>query len=316
MHLRRLGLGMLALLVPILLAACGSTSATTTVVTTTHNKAGSNLSPVSLNGVKFTVMAATPLRKGLQSAIASLTLQYPHSVALTTYETPLTIDLASLKTTSSLYLFSVNPGATILAQLGGVDRVPIATSTLYLSANLPGSQTVTLTDAILVGILEGSITHWDNPLIAAANPHVSLPNLSLTINSFPKTGQRASIIDHELSVGQSSYGVNEVAHCRATPGCLYFSLVQPTTPSLAVDNISGQPSTPSSAQYPLSTDELAAITTDPAHPREEAAAVRITQSLINAGNLPSTVRTSEQASLAKLLEQLTIAHYANDPAPT
>ncbi|KJE77757.1 hypothetical protein [Ferrimicrobium acidiphilum] len=316
MHLRRLSLGVLAALAPSLLAGCGTGSTATTGVTSTPSPSASKLSPVSLNGVIFTTMAATPLRQTFSSALSGLTANYPHLVARATYPTPQSMDLASLTAAANLYLFSVNPGTTLLGQLGGIKRVPISTSTLYLSANLGKSQAITLTSAVLVGILEGSITNWDNSLIAAANPHIVLPNLSLTINSFPTTGQRASIIDHELSVQPTSYGATDAAHCTTTPGCLDVSLTPPTTPPLAVDNGSGQPSLPGSAQYPLVTYELAIITTTPAHPRKEIAAVRITQTLIKDGNLSSTVRTSELAILRKLLEQLTIAHYANDPAPT
>ncbi|WP_298347366.1 hypothetical protein [Ferrimicrobium sp.] len=314
MRLRGLGLVVLLISGPMLLAACGSTTVATP--TTSPNATSATLTPVSLNGVTVDVEAASSVRPLLTSSVASLSHKYPKIRIALSYEQPTTMNLISLEHPTNLRLFSVNPGRTLLDQLGGTERFAFATSTVYLSADLPSAPVITLNDAVLIGILEGSITNWDNPLIASANPHLTLPNLSITVNTLSHSGQRVAILESELAVPATSYGATFAPHCTTTPGCLHVSLTKPALPLFAVDAASGQASLPSSAQYPLTTSELAVITTDPAHPREEAAAVRITQSLVQSGNLPATIRASEEASLNKLLNQLTIEHYANDPART
>ncbi|WP_298336914.1 hypothetical protein [Ferrimicrobium sp.] len=314
--MRLKGLGLVVLLVsgPMLLAACGATTVATP--TTSPNATSATLAPVPLNGVTIDVEAASSTRPLLTSSVADLSHKYPKIRIVLSYEPPTNMNLISLEHPTNLRVFSVNPGRTLLDQLGGTERFAFASSTLYLSANLPSAPTVTLNDAVLIGILEGSITNWDNPLIASANPHLTLPNLGITVNPLPASGQRVAILERELAVPATSYGATFAPHCTTTPGCLHFSLTKPAIAPFAVDATSGQASLPSSAQYPLTTNELAVITTDPAHPREEAAAVRITQSLVQSGNLPTATRTSEEASLNKLLNELTIEHYANDPAHT
>ncbi|WP_298209908.1 hypothetical protein [Ferrimicrobium sp.] len=314
MRIRGLGLIVLLITDSLALAACGSATVATT--TTSPSSTTKTFVPVSLDGVTINTEAALPTQELLTSAISSLTNKYPKIRIRVAYEQPTSMNLASLEHAATLRIFSVNPGRTLLGQLGGTERFPFATSTVYLSADLPAAPSVTLNDAILIGILEGSITHWNNPLIASANPHLALPNLSITLSTLPTSGQRSAILERELSIPSTSYGATFTAQCATTPGCLNVSLTKPTIPSLAVDSTSGQASLPSSALYPLTTDELAVITNDPAHPSEEAAAVEITESLIKEANLPIALRTNEEASLSKILEQLTIEHYANDPAQT
>jgi len=108
MHLRRLSLGVLAALAPSLLAACGTTSTATTGITATPSPSASKLSPVSLNGVTLTTKVATPLRQAFEQALSDMTISYPHMVARVSYNSPQTMDLASLETTANLHLFSVN----------------------------------------------------------------------------------------------------------------------------------------------------------------------------------------------------------------
>ena len=310
-HRRRFVLGPLVIATTILLAACGATTSTTSPPAT-KDQTTSSLHPVSLNGVAITALVSAPLESTVRNDLASLTQTYPHLRITIVPQTPIGMDPTSLTDQANLRLFSVNPGQTLLAQLGGVERIPIGTSTLYVAADLGKLAPVTLTSAILIGILEGSITNWDNTLIAMANPHITFPNLPITVSPLPASGQRAAIIAHELSVPPSNFGATTTPHCTTTPGCVSFTLSPPSSP-LAIEGQSGQSSLPTSSVYPLVTDELAVVTIDPAHPRREAAAVRIVELLVANANLPSATRTSELVKLRSLITKLTIEHYTNDP---
>ena len=60
------------------------------------------------------------------------------------------------------------------------DYVPIAGDGIELQYNIPGlTKTLQLSSAATCGLLTGAITNWDNPVIAADNPGVVLPNLAV-----------------------------------------------------------------------------------------------------------------------------------------
>ncbi len=53
--------------------------------------------------------------------------------------------------------------------------IPLAISAQSINYNLPGVTGLKLSGPILAGIYSGTITHWNDPQIAAANPGVALP---------------------------------------------------------------------------------------------------------------------------------------------
>jgi phosphate transport system substrate-binding protein len=53
--------------------------------------------------------------------------------------------------------------------------IPLAISAQEINYNLPGVSKLNLSGPILAGIYTGKITQWNDPMIAAANPGVSLP---------------------------------------------------------------------------------------------------------------------------------------------
>src|ERR1700722_7775867 len=58
------------------------------------------------------------------------------------------------------------------------DYVPIVGEGIPFMYHIPGlTQQLKLTSYTACGLLTGSITHWDSPSLAAANPGVTLPNL-------------------------------------------------------------------------------------------------------------------------------------------
>ena len=54
--------------------------------------------------------------------------------------------------------------------------IPLAISAQTVNYNLPGVSTLKLSGPILAGIFTGKITSWNDPMIAAANPGVTLPS--------------------------------------------------------------------------------------------------------------------------------------------
>ncbi|MEM0129129.1 MAG: phosphate ABC transporter substrate-binding protein PstS [Thermoplasmata archaeon] len=70
---------------------------------------------------------------------------------------------------------------SVAAQYGLIN-VPIAISSQLIFYNLPGLSVphLNLNGTIIAMIWSGAITRWDDPLIAAANPGVSLPSTTIT----------------------------------------------------------------------------------------------------------------------------------------
>jgi phosphate transport system substrate-binding protein len=53
--------------------------------------------------------------------------------------------------------------------------IPLAISSQAINYNLPGVTALNLSGPILAAIFTGKVTHWNDPMIAAANPGVALP---------------------------------------------------------------------------------------------------------------------------------------------
>ncbi len=60
-----------------------------------------------------------------------------------------------------------------------MESIPLAISSQAINYNLPGVTSLNLSGPILAGIYTGTITHWNDPAIAAANPGVSLPSSTI-----------------------------------------------------------------------------------------------------------------------------------------
>src|ERR1700736_2614746 len=68
----------------------------------------------------------------------------------------------------------------IAAVKQGVVLIPAAAGAIVLAYNLPGVEGLKLSREAYVGIFLGSITKWNDPAIAKANPGVTLPNIAIT----------------------------------------------------------------------------------------------------------------------------------------
>ena len=67
------------------------------------------------------------------------------------------------------------------AQGGPVQQVPVDLGGEAVVYNLAGLPDVHLTGPVLAQIFLGQITNWDDPAIAALNPHVSFPNAPIFV---------------------------------------------------------------------------------------------------------------------------------------
>jgi phosphate transport system substrate-binding protein len=63
----------------------------------------------------------------------------------------------------------------------GVIQFPITAWTIAIVYNLAGVKKLNLSQSVLADIFLGKITRWDDPRVAAINPGLTLPNLSITL---------------------------------------------------------------------------------------------------------------------------------------
>lgn len=63
----------------------------------------------------------------------------------------------------------------------GVLMLPMTAGSIVMAYNLPGVEQLNLTQEVLVDILLGKITKWNDPKIAEANPDATLPDTNITV---------------------------------------------------------------------------------------------------------------------------------------
>ncbi len=59
-------------------------------------------------------------------------------------------------------------------------HIPTCLGAVVLAYNLPGSPRLNFTPETIAGIFMGTITKWNDPQIASANPGIALPNLTMS----------------------------------------------------------------------------------------------------------------------------------------
>jgi phosphate transport system substrate-binding protein len=64
---------------------------------------------------------------------------------------------------------------------GGVVQIPMTAGAVVLGYNIPGIGGLRLSREVLAGIFLGQLARWNDPLIAAVNPGLKLPNLPITV---------------------------------------------------------------------------------------------------------------------------------------
>ena len=69
-----------------------------------------------------------------------------------------------------------------IAKVGeGVILLPVTAGSIVMAYNLPGVEGLKLSREAYVGIFDGSITKWNDPKIADANPDLQLPDKPITV---------------------------------------------------------------------------------------------------------------------------------------
>lgn len=69
-----------------------------------------------------------------------------------------------------------------LKEAGGeVVHIPMALGAVVITYNLPGNPALKMTPDVLADIFLGVITKWNDPRLKGLNPHVSLPDLPITV---------------------------------------------------------------------------------------------------------------------------------------
>ena len=177
-------------------------------------------------------------------------------------------------------------------------NIPLAIAAQTIIYNLPDMSTsshVRLDAAVLAGIYEGTITMWDDPLIAAINPRVSLPPvkivpvyradmsgdtflftgyLSTGSQSAPgtqwnsKVGYGTTVAWPHVPGALSETGSLDVLQaCESTPGCVAYNgisyLSQALTANLGeaeLENYVGQYTLPSATAIQDSVSSFVSLT--------------------------------------------------------
>jgi phosphate transport system substrate-binding protein len=64
---------------------------------------------------------------------------------------------------------------------GGVVQIPVTAGAVVIAYNLPGIDSLKLSREALASIFLGKVERWNDPIIAAANPGLELPDMPLTL---------------------------------------------------------------------------------------------------------------------------------------
>lgn len=180
----------LALIAPLAVAACGSSSNSASTSPTSAPAAASNSSATSASGsagaasldlgnpaspVTLNESGSSLLYPFLQELVDPLHAKYPN------------VTLAPAPGGSGKGISDAIAGTT---QMGGSDaylsnsqassnpglmNIPIAISSQAVNYNLPGVSNLKLSGDVIAKIYEGKITKWNDKAIAALNPGVNLP---------------------------------------------------------------------------------------------------------------------------------------------
>jgi phosphate transport system substrate-binding protein len=243
----------------IVLAACGSGSGSTT--TTKAASSSSAKSTTTTAGVTFSSLE-TPPSSAVSLQETGSTLLYP----LFNYWAPAyTQQYSNIKITtagtgsgtgiSDAANGTVDIGAsdaylspTVLAATPTLLNIPLAISAQMINYNVPGVSNLKLNGSILNGIYTGKITKWNDSAIAAANPGVTLPNLTIVpLHRSDGSGDTFIFSQYLSKSNPNSWGSASgpgfgttinwptvpgalaengnggmVSGCQATPGCIAY----------------------------------------------------------------------------------------------
>jgi phosphate transport system substrate-binding protein len=147
--------------------------------------------------------------------------------------------------------------------LVNIPLVIAAQTVIYNLPDVSSSEHVKLDGALLAGIYQGTITMWDDPRIAAINPHVTLPAIKIVpvyrsdssgdtflFTSYLSTGSQSApdsqwnaAIGYGTTVAWPSVpgevpeagSVNVLHACESTPGCVAYNGISYLSQALAAN---------------------------------------------------------------------------------
>jgi phosphate transport system substrate-binding protein len=147
--------------------------------------------------------------------------------------------------------------------LVNIPLVIAAQTVIYNLPDMSTSEHVRLDGAVLAGIYQGTITTWDDPRIAAINPHVTLPAIKIVPVYRSDSSGDTFLFTSYLSTGSQSapdsqwnaaigYGttvawpkvpgevpeagsVNVLHACESTPGCVAYNGISYLSRALAAN---------------------------------------------------------------------------------
>jgi phosphate transport system substrate-binding protein len=93
---------------------------------------------------------------------------------------------------------------------GNILQIPVDLGGVAVSYNLPGVRAgLRLDGPTLAGIYVGKVTNWDDPAIAALNPGLNLPNLSITpVHRADSSGPSWDLDQYLIDTGGASWTAN------------------------------------------------------------------------------------------------------------
>jgi phosphate transport system substrate-binding protein len=284
--------------VALLAAACGSSkpSASTTTSSTPPTTAAtvslSSLENWPTSGVTLQETGSSLLYPLFNLWVAQIAKEWPN-VSIQTGSTGSGAGATAAETgtanigASDPYL---SPAET--QQYPQIENIPLAISAQQVNYNIPGLSASThlkLSGTVLAGIYQGTITNWNSAKIAALNPGVKLPDLTIVpVHRVESSGDTFLFTSFLSSADPSGWTIapdtlvtwpnvpgalsamgngGMVTTCKATPGCVAYIgisyLTEATADGLgyaALDNKSGHFEVPTPATIAAAADSFTSST--------------------------------------------------------
>jgi phosphate transport system substrate-binding protein len=238
--------------VALLAAACGSSgpSATTTTSSPSTTSAAASLSSLEnwpTTSVSLQETGSSLLFPLFNLWVAQIAKEWP-SVSVQTASTGSGAGVTAAETgtanigASDAYL---SPGET--QQYPDLENIPLAISAQQVNYNIPGLAAGThlkLSGKVLAQIYQGTITNWNNAKIAALNPGVTIPSVTIVpIHRVDSSGDTFLFTSFLTASDPSGWTISPdtivtwpnvpgaltamgnggmVTACKATPGCVAY----------------------------------------------------------------------------------------------
>jgi phosphate transport system substrate-binding protein len=238
--------------VAVLAAACGSSgpSATTTTSSPSTTSAAASLSSLEnwpTTSVSLQETGSSLLFPLFNLWVAQIAKEWP-SVSVQTASTGSGAGVTAAETgtanigASDAYL---SPGET--QQYPDLENIPLAISAQQVNYNIPGLAAGThlkLSGKVLAQIYQGTITNWNNAKIAALNPGVTIPSVTIVpIHRVDSSGDTFLFTSFLTASDPSGWTISPdtivtwpnvpgaltamgnggmVTACKATPGCVAY----------------------------------------------------------------------------------------------